>query len=87
MEESHYNVAVYMFNGRLYHSPPGEKVWVYMDDMQRYFFGGVQVPVFHNNPAWNRRLQKTHSMRPWPGPIPHDDRRYSELNRLLISKF
>lgn len=83
---TYYNIAVYMHNGKLYHGPPGEKIWVYMDEKNNYYYGNVKVEIHYNNPAWNGRLQRTHSIRPLPGPVPTDKRKFSDLHGLIQFK-
>lgn len=44
---TYYNIVVYMYNGKLYHNPPGEVVIVLMDEQHNYYYhNGVGVKVY-----------------------------------------
>lgn len=83
---TYYNVALYFNNGYFYHSPPGKKVWCYLDDQNNYYFGSLKVVPHYDNPAWNGQLFKTHSIRPWPGPVPVRKLTFEDIHGLIQNK-
>jgi hypothetical protein len=82
---TYYNIAVYLHDGNFYHHPPGMKVFCYMDENHKCYYGGKEIKVSYNNPKWDGTvLYRTHSVRPLPGSIPKDNRNlFNDVHGLI----
>lgn len=82
---TYYTVALYFKNGVFYHTPPGNKVWCFMDDKGRYYYENKNIAV-RNNPEWDGRLFREHSIRPWPGKMPEQNSKFEDIHGLIQNK-